>query len=204
MIIYLIEEFTKHIDIEDVTCLLELGARDGYDTKPLLDYYKPERLFSIDANPNAKQTIENSVAPLEQVTFSSIALSDEVGEVHFYLNLDCPGSSSVHNHPTCRTKHITVPATTLDLFCKDNDISRLDLICADVEGAEPQIFKDQKILHTTKYIICESKFDASWKGLDFPGLSDLKESLEPFGFEMVEVSYAPGNQFGDTLWVKTK
>lgn len=196
------EGFTKHINIQDVNVILELGARDGLYTKSYLDFYDPDSLYSIDCNPNVSSTIIENIKNLEKVKFYPIALSCSKGIVDFFINHQCHGSSSLYDHPTCSTTKISVESKTLDGFCEDEGIESIDLIIADVEGAEAQIFKDQKILKKVKYIISEAKYNSSFKGKDYPHLSDLENSLSPFGFKLASKLEAPGGAFGDTLWIK--
>lgn len=197
------EEFTKYINIKDVNVILELGARDGLYTKSYLDFYDPDSLYSIDCNPDVSSTILENIKNLEKVKFYAIALSCKKGTVDFFINNDCHGSSSLYDHPICSTTKISVESKTLDDFCEEEGIEGIDLIIADVEGAEAQIFKDQKALKKVKYIIAEAKYDPAFKGKYFPHLSDLENSISPFGFKLVSMTYAtPCRSFGDTLWIR--
>ncbi len=199
----ILKTFTKHINIDEVNVLLELGARDGLYTKEFLDFYKPTILHSIDANPELTEIILNNQKDLANVKYTNIALSDTIGNVDFWVHPD-QGSSSLYKHPKDYNRKITVEATTLDKFCSDNNLTSIDLIMADVEGAEAQIFKNQEILKTVKYIITEVKFEPSWKGLEFPGIDKLEEALEPAGFKLIETLYHPSKYFGDQLWIREK
>tara|TARA_R110000824_G_scaffold132903_6_gene295513 strand:+ start:1881 stop:2510 length:630 start_codon:yes stop_codon:yes gene_type:complete len=198
---YIHESMLAHIDKSCIETIFEIGCRDGLYTQPLWDIYKPKVLYSFEANPQLQKTIEENQKKLgDKVVHTNIGLWSTERELVFYLHPD-GGSSSFYKHPRDRTEAIVVGATTLDLFCEKHAVEKIDLICIDVEGAEPAIFTNQKILNTVTYIIAEVAFDPMWKK-GCPHIEHLEGSLAPYGFEMVNTLLNPTKQFGDTLWVK--
>lgn len=193
--------FSRYINKEDVKTIMELGVRDGLFTKVIQDFYEAEEMICVDANPNLIETIRRNQLTCKNTKLFNTALFDKKGSIEFYLNED-GGSSSVFDHPFCTTEKIKVPCNTMDDFCRENGIVKLDLICADVEGAEASIFRNSEIVNECKYIITEVKFDEFFKGKNFPNIQDMKNSLHPLGFKMVETLVRPGYPFGDSLWVK--
>jgi FkbM family methyltransferase len=199
---YIYQNFVNQINKEDINIVLELGAFDGRYTKDIDKYYNPKKIYSIDANPQKIDTIKNNQQELNNVDFTCILLSDINDKVNFYIFQDDGESSSMYEHPAGFVDKLSLDSITLDNFCLLKNITSIDLICADVEGAEAQIFSQQQILHTVKYIISEVKIEPNFKGSNFPGIEDLKKSLSPFGFKMVDFISSPGFPFGDSLWKK--
>lgn len=193
--------FLKHINNINVDVVMELGVRDGLFTKIIKDTYEATSVICVEANPFVIENIKENISGLDGVRLFNTALFDQQGNIDFFLNEDS-GSSSIYDHPFCPTQKITVPCDTMDSFCAKNNIDRLDLICADIEGAEAAVFKNSEIVKNCKYIITEVKFDDFFKGKDFPNLKKLEESLNPFGFRMIEKIVRPNYPFGDSLWLK--
>jgi hypothetical protein len=48
---YTYNGFTKHIDLQDIKIILELGAFDGLYTKEIHDFYKLDITYSTEVNP---------------------------------------------------------------------------------------------------------------------------------------------------------
>lgn len=193
-------KFTKHLNIEKISCVLELGVRDGFYTKSIKDCVNADTIICIEANPFLIPYIKENQDKLENVSLHNIALFDKIGYIDFYLHED-GGSSSIFKHPHDSMKKIQVPCTTLDEFCRTEKIEKIDLICADIEGAEATVFKNSEIVKKCDYIITEVKFDEDFKGKDFPNIKDMQESLHPLGFEMIETLVRPNFPFGDSLWI---
>jgi len=192
--------FLKHLNIDKISCILELGARDGLYTKFIKDCVNADTIICIEANPFLIPYIKENLNGLENVSLHNIALFDKIGNIDFYLHSD-GGSSSIFKYPNVDMEKIQVPCTTLDEFCRTEKIEKIDLICADIEGAEAAVFKNSNMVKKCSYIITEVKFDEDFKGKDFPNIKDMQESLHPLGFEMVETLVAPGVPFGDSLWI---
>lgn len=193
--------FTNLIDIENIDYILELGAYDGNYTKEINWLYKPKKIYSIEANPLQIDKIKINQSMLTNVELFNVALWSEETTLSFNVFDDFGdfGSSSFYEHPTLKSKKIEVKTKTLDSFVKENNISRIDIILADVEGAESNIFKNQEFLKKVKYIICEAKLDTEWKGKHFPNINNIKESLEPLGFIIIKEIYCTP-QSGELLW----
>jgi len=78
------------------------------------------------------------------VTINELALSDHVGTA--LLNLPAPnhcnwGTSSLVHKSSSETEVAEVPLDTLDNYCAARQITRLDFIKVDVEGAEHLVFR---------------------------------------------------------------
>lgn len=64
------------------------------------------------------------------------ALSNEEGETKFYVGSDLNGENSISNLSGTGKECINVSMKTLDNFVKENGITKVDFIKADIEGAE--------------------------------------------------------------------
>lgn len=64
------------------------------------------------------------------------ALSNEEGITNFYVGSDLNGENSISNLSGTGKECITVPMSTVDSFVKQNGITKVDFIKADIEGAE--------------------------------------------------------------------
>ncbi len=86
---------------------------------------------------------------LRQVTLVRTALADRVGSVTMTIPLKHgwkPKTALGHlgaarkNEPDVVMEEVTV--TTLDIFCREQEINRVDFIKCDVEGAELRVFQN--------------------------------------------------------------
>ena len=152
---------TKKPVIFDVGCFIGNFSRN---LKKKLNL-KNKNFYLFDANPNLK---------IKDFKYNNYVFSDKIQKRNFYLNEFVPSSGSslkedVKNDlkwnytrklitlsPNKGFKILKVKTNTIDNFCKNNKVTKIDILKIDVEGSELEILKgSKKILHKTKIIQVE-------------------------------------------------
>jgi FkbM family methyltransferase len=132
--------------------LFDVGAFKGQYSL-LLGQYAPQqtRIFCFEPNERVFPELETNLAHLPRCAPQNIALSDQVGELDFFVRGDreVSGHSSFHDKTLsgvhhCEAKRRTVAVTTLDKFCTDHRIEHIDFLKLDVEGHELQVLHGAK------------------------------------------------------------
>lgn len=213
---YLFEQFTKHILKEKINTIFELGTNDASFIEPIISYYEPNTFISFECNPQLISICQEKINKLKnntKIEFVPKALYSSRGHVNYWsIDSNSPeilGSSSIYKHKYLPTIKQQIETTTLDYECDIRNIKTIDLICSDIEGAEYEAFKNQKILNNTKYIITEVVIDKNWRP-GSPTLQDISSVLREFGFEMAEYYEDPTDKpytpylAGDALFINKK
>jgi len=164
MISYLNPEFLKLIDQNSIKTILELGARGGDEAVELANYYKAATVHTVECNPYILSRARNTVKDSPKIKLHEIAVSDIEEEVNFYpINDANPGASSFLKPipgtlgNDCRLlEPITIKTIRLDEYLKQNQITDVDMICADIQGYELKAFTGMgEYFNKVKYVISE-------------------------------------------------
>jgi 2-O-methyltransferase len=157
--------------------IIECGCHVGVDTHRLRDTFPTARLIAVEPDPrNLVHLSSRGVTSIAEVL--PMAVSDRDGSATFHLSeadlsTDHPswvksreysGSSSLKRpaehmaqHPWCVfEKSVEVPTITLDTLARERSLDRIDLIWADVQGAEDLLIAGgQAALARTQYLFTE-------------------------------------------------
>jgi FkbM family methyltransferase len=157
--------------------IIECGCHVGVDTQRLRDTFPTARLIAVEPDPrNLIHLSSRGVTSIAEVL--PMAVSDRDGSATFHLSeadlsTDHPswvksreysGSSSLKRpaehtaqHPWCVfEKSVEVPTITLDTLARERSLDRIDLIWADVQGAEDLLIAGgQTALARTRYLYTE-------------------------------------------------
>lgn len=164
------------------TMILELGAHQGEDTVWLADLpnvtvhaFEPDR----------------RVAPpwLMDVTLHRMAISDQPGRVPLLLSEPTKSSSLLQPkrhlelNPQVRfSEYVPVHAISLDAFVAWNDIGHVDLIWADVQGAERKMLEGgRQMLARTDWLYTEYSDHEEYEGQ--PTLDEILAMLPDWKIE---------------------
>ena len=126
---------------------------------------KNKNFYLFDANPNLK---------IKDFKYNNLVFSDKISNKNFYLNEFFPSSGSslkedtkndlkwnytrklITLSPNKGFKLLKVKTNTIDNFCKNNKITKIDILKIDVEGSEFEVLKgSKKILNQTHLIQLE-------------------------------------------------
>ena len=126
---------------------------------------KNKNFYLFDANPNLK---------IKDFKYNNLVFSDKIQIRNFYLNEFFPSSGSslkedtkndlkwnytrklITLSPNKGFKILKVKTNTIDNFCKNNKIIKIDILKIDVEGSELEVLKgSKKILNKTHLIQLE-------------------------------------------------
>ena len=126
---------------------------------------KNKNFYLFDANPNLK---------IKDFKYNNLVFSDKIQVRNFYLNEFFPSSGSSLEEDTKNDlkwnytrklitlstnkgfKILKVKTNTIDNFCKNNKIVKIDILKIDVEGSELKVLKgSKKILNKTHLIQLE-------------------------------------------------
>lgn len=160
--------------IDEKTVVFDVGANLGFFGL-VAGASNPEAIHFFEPNPELTPLIGSSVAInglSSKTRINTVALGDKKEELTLHLVGDYIGSSSLLDTPTVQPVSIagqkvdtdrsfTVPVVTLDQYCKDNGVEKVDLIKIDVEGFEPQVYKGMsKTIKSNKGLTLFLEFSA--------------------------------------------
>lgn len=145
--------------------VLEIGSHKGEDSIKFLDAFLEIELICFEPDPE-NCDVHRSTVKDKRCTLTEMAIADKSGTVIFHRSsgLGRRASGSINRptghlwmHKWCHfDENIEVPCTTLDEWYKQNPMEHIDLIWADVNGAEAKMLAGaQEILKHTKYLYTE-------------------------------------------------
>lgn len=144
--------------IKDHNIVFDVGANEGGWSKYAYKTKTNITIYAFEPIPGVFKNLCNNF-PYASFKPFNIALSDEIGEALFYSYPNTQSTKSglydrpiLHNQYHLNSTTISVKTDTLDHFCLTNDISHIDFLKIDTEGAEwtvlqgaKGLLKDQKI-----------------------------------------------------------
>jgi len=196
--------FTKHIDINSINLIFEIGARECRYTNEFLHFFNNcTSIHSFECNPHTvDECIKNSSDP--RITFNNVAISNKEGFITF--NPTCTegdfGFSSEfvpEGHEKNIKETIKVPCITLDSYVKAKQIKKINLLTMDIEGGELKAFEGAtETLKITDNVLVEVSLTQRFG--NGPLFDDITNVLKANNFK--RVVYAGDEHVGDCLYRK--
>lgn len=119
-------------DSEVLSC--GIGEDASFDLSLLVKYGC--HVTGVDPTPKAAEYVRNNL-PTDRFSFIAVAVSNTDGQAGFYLPKNVEWvSGSLTRGPHTSSSHITVPCLRLGSILRHADITSLDLLKLDIEGAE--------------------------------------------------------------------
>ena len=194
--------------------VVEIGAYEGVNTLNLAKSFQDGIVIAFEPNPRAFERLSSAVkqSNLDNIRIFNLAINNSSGKATLYLDHgdSCNDpqfekfSSLLKKVPSgsqkCQCPFIEVSCVTLDDWCENNQISRIDFIQIDAEGNELQILKrSRNILKTVKVICTKTYF--SLARVEATQFLALNKFLESMGFEMLAHWYLEGLE-GEATFIR--
>lgn len=142
--------------------IFEIGCADGRDTKEFIDIFENLNIYCFEPEPKNIEIVKSTISYGGHHLFEGV-VSDISGKLNFNRSrTDNPDDLSYSGSIKKPKEHlvewpfikfdeqIEVNSTTLDDFCNNKNISIIDFIWADVQGAEESMIIGGKITFDTK------------------------------------------------------
>lgn len=166
---------------------LDIGSHVGQYSllaAPLVGADGQVHAFEPDPDTFAALTANARMNGLDNVTTHQLALSDQVGELTFYrADVSNIGGNSLLPPQQDSGERIRVQCETLDRFLAQRHIARVDLVKADIEGAEMAMFKGgESVFEGQPFIVFEcNRYAQNTAGAS---CEELGEFVASHGYEL--------------------
>ncbi|MBA2347298.1 MAG: FkbM family methyltransferase [Solirubrobacterales bacterium] len=199
-----------HVTREKILQIVIVGANDGGEIQRLKLSYPCCRFLCFEPSPAWYNKLTADFAGRDFVESRQLALAESSGSATFYeLPLGGNGSllppdgerwSLMTRMSDNRVTTYDVEVSTLDHEARD--LSRIDLLWMDVQGAEGHVLKGgRNTLERTEAVFLEvSLVPSAYNG----GMlfSEVDETLSQYGFACVGLGTDGWNFGGNALWIK--
>lgn len=169
--------YQKNLNPDSI--VIDLGAHRGEFSKQISERFGC-KCYAVEASPDLCQLIPEShlVKPFNYV------INDSNHLVEFHLGNN-PESNTIYNLPSEATeKVVQVQGITLNTFLEKNNISQVDLLKVDIEGAEIDLFNslNDEVISRFKQISVEFHDFLPYINDVVPKIQLIKAKLKKLGF----------------------
>lgn len=202
---YTNETFKGLLKPLNVETILEIGSMHGLDTIELINTYNCKKIIVVECNPDGIALCRKHLSAYKEVTLIETAAWNTDTELSFYKvveSYDMQGNPSHNNnmhkcnigasscfksngnwpHEKYVQQEIKVKARRLDNVLKEHNISKIDLICMDVQGAALQVLQGLgEYLKDVKGIITELETEPIYHGQSL--YKDVTEYLKQYDLQ---------------------
>lgn len=210
----------KIYDKNDDLIIFDIGACEGESSIFYAEHFPNAKLYTFEPVPSNFELVKKNTAPYPAIHPFQIALSNQNGTATFHVSSGTPTSidkddtadygnksSSLLSPELHTTTHqwlkfenkIEVQTQILSDFCKEKEISKIDFIHIDVQGAELMVFEGaNKFIQNIDCIWTEVEEVKLYKG------QPLKADVEKFMYEhgFFKVLDTTNGQAGDQFYAK--
>ena len=190
--------------------ILDIGSFNARDAVLMAKECPNSKVFAFECNPKAIELCERHIKESKvNVVLEKMAVSKMTGETCFFqASWDAArGASSIYDSSGLydkilpfNMKKIKVNSTRIDDWAKTNNIENIDIVWADVQGAEVEVFESfGDLLKNVKVIHSEVLFKKIYN--DCSLYEDLKKLLERNGFVELSLEESPNGYWTDVIYV---
>lgn len=175
------------------TLILDIGSYNGDEIVLFRQNFPSASVWGFEASPrNYARTAERNLIADPQVRLWHAAVSDVDGKITFYDTCgQADGSGSILTPTPKRLEHETikfaegteVQTFRIDTLCKENNISHIDMIHMDAQGAEYKILLGMGDMRPTA-IFLEINEEDMYEGAKSGEF--LNEYLGSLGYQLKE------------------
>jgi hypothetical protein len=195
---YLDNEFTKHINKNDIRNIVEMGARECKDTIALAEYYSSSSIYAFECNPDTIGLCEHNLNLVEdemkkRIHFFPYGVGSKQENKKFYrfVQENNPGASSflprIHDFHKQQETEQVLTIVKVENIIEKLQLNSIDLVCADIQGFELEALKGfGKYLNTVKYIITEIPKEVSLYK-DAPSREEMLNYFKMNNFEIIQI-----------------
>jgi len=171
--------------------LFDIGANYGQTIDDFREVFKNPMIHSFEPSPEVFGPLKNKVSRINNVSVWNYGVGASQGSLLLNENNQQNMSSflEIGNDGWGEIDHKTkVPIITVDEFCEDHNIERIDVLKIDTQGFELEVLKGA--LNSLKagnigLLYFEVTFIDMYRGL--PGLDELYKFAKDNGFELVAI-----------------
>lgn len=151
--------FLKHF-IHEPDIIFEVGSRYGDESIVLSNTFPNAKIFSFECNPLTIDICKEKIKNRYNINFFPYALGEKNSKQPFYSYMDNnDGASSLLkrlDYKSTQKNTGYVEIRKLDDFVNQNQISKIDYFCMDVQGYELNVLSGGKnFLKNIQYIVME-------------------------------------------------
>lgn len=154
---------------DDMRIVFDVGAHEGNLSKAINKEFANTLIYAFEPFPIAYEKLLNLAKSSSNIRPFPVALSSSTGSSDFFVNKSSETNSlfpakkvdSAIDELTTRIEQISIHTLTLNEFCANHNIDRIDLIKLDTQGSELEVLKGSNNLLKTQSIsaiYCEVEF----------------------------------------------
>lgn len=175
----------KSIDV-----CFDVGANEGQSALAMRDEFPEATIYSFEPVASTFEQLKTRTQGEARIRPHMLALSDEAKTTQIYtyessllasLNPEAPYSSRTG----AKAKLETCTVQTLDQFCSDNGVDKIDYLKIDTEANDLKVLAGaSRMLHSgVSFVSVEiNSFD---KARELPSLQTFNEVLAPLGYRCI-------------------
>lgn len=200
--------------------IIEAGVCDAEDTIRFKHTWPDCTIYGFEPVPSLYEKSKANTASFKNVNISKCALGSSCGERKYWESRAMPGASSFFvdnlkavvapedikdafekDGKTYNDFPTIVDCITIDKFCEDNKVNRVDYIWLDTEGNELDILRGAtKTLAGVRVLSLELNFQEFRAGI--PLFEEVHEYITNIGFEIKHMWQARPNWQANGIFVR--
>lgn len=150
---YLEPYFDKKRLLKDnkVSIIFDVGANIGLTVAEYKRFFPKATIYGFEPSEDSFTQLLENCKKLESIYLYKLAISDQTGEHEFYINEFCMSNSLlkvssqsdkyVDSNLTRNLGSTKVKTITLDEFCQQQSITRINILKMDIQGGELNALK---------------------------------------------------------------
>jgi FkbM family methyltransferase len=169
--------------------VFDVGANVGQSIRRFRTYFEAPVIHAFEPSSETFARLSENVTDVPDLRLNNLALGPTVGTAEFIENTSPVMSSLLEFGPDCWgevKRRTTVTVSTLDAYCAEHDVARIDILKVDTQGFELEVLRGGEALFGGSrigLIYMEIIFSHLYEGV--PALDEVYRFLLDRGFVLV-------------------
>lgn len=138
------------INSNETSVIFDVGAHTGTITVKYKKLFPKATIYCFEPTPDSFKILQQKALALDKVKTFQCAICDRIGKSKFHVNFYSSCNSLLprpskgkcyYDEKASNIDTIEVNITTIDDFCNEHSISKINILKLDVEGAELLVMK---------------------------------------------------------------
>jgi FkbM family methyltransferase len=153
--------------LTNASIVFDVGANIGDYAAKMHSYNNTLQIYCFEPVPDTYLKLKERVSINKNIILNNTAMSDNVGSVKMFEYKKYGGINSIENHGelmSSATKVINVELNTIDNYCDQHGIDKINFLKIDVEGHELNVIRGAEEMIRNKSInILQFEYNYLWR-----------------------------------------